>query len=258
MKIRNGFVSNSSSASFILIAKTETPNSKNYGKTFVRESSRNRTVHNDYEDIYVPPFDGEVSYCRGDVMRIDTIEDKIRYVMAIYAFDNQYDKDYFEKALSLRDKIISLGHKRWYSISLEIPPLSAYWSWDYDWSNKDNPRIPGSRKLVTFVNVSTECHYSSGISKMCEDEDTTRLDSFLFNPQSFGILGGDEYDETYKLRKECIPELTYDYDMISDYSDHKAGDVMYVDREGVTHYWEWDYDWKTEALNYNDDNERGW
>lgn len=252
MKIRNGFVSNSSSASFILIAKTEIPNSKNYGKTFTRKSSRNKTVHNDWEYINVPYFSGEVSYCRGDVMRIDTIEEKIKYVMALYAYYYQYDKDYFEKVLNFKDRISSLGRKRWYSIYMDIPPLYARWEWDYDWSNKEDPRIPGTKRIETGVKVYTECNYVKDLVDMCEDEDTTRLDSFLFNPQSFGILGGDEYGETYELRKKCVPELTYDYDMITDYTDHKAGDLNYIDSDGNPHYYDWNYDWKDEALHHND------
>lgn len=255
MKVRNGFVSNSSSASFILIAKTPVPNSKNYGKTFTRESSRNKTVHNDWEYIDVEDMSGEISYCRGDVMRINTIEEKTRYVMSLYAYYYQEDKDYFEKVLTFRDKIVSLGHKRWYDISMSIPPLSARWTWEYDWNKEgDDHRIPDTKHLYTFVNIYTECGYVKDIVDMCEDDDITRLDSFIFNPQSFGILGGDEYNETYKLRKECIPELTYNYERISDDpEDHKAGDLWYIDGEGNPHYWDYDFDWKEEALNYKEE-----
>jgi len=248
VKIRNGFVSNSSSSSFILIAKTPVPNSKNYGKTFTRESSRNKTVHKDWEYIDVGDMYGEISYCRGDIMRINTIEEKTRYVMSLYAYYYQRDKDYFEKVLTLRDKISSLGKKRWYCINMSIPPLSARWAWDHDWSKEGDSRIPGTKKVETSVNIYTECNYVKELVDMCEDEDTTRLDSFLFNPQSFGILGGDEYEETDRLRAQCVPELTYEYERIADDPDYKKGDLQYIKSDGEKVYHDDDYSWEEDCV----------
>lgn len=243
VKIRNGFVSNSSSSSFILIAKTPVPNSKNYGKTFTRESSRHKTVHNDWEYIDVEDMSGEISYCRGDIMRINSISDKIRYIMALYARWYESDPDYFRKILIFKRKIFDLGISHWYYIHIPTIPLYAHWAWAEDKNIDYN-----THKIETSVKVYTECSYSKQIVDLCEDKDTSRLDSFIFNPQSFGILGGDEYVETYKLRKECLPELTYEYEMITDYPNHKKGELAYVDSNGFPVYWEREYDWKEEAL----------
>ena len=158
MKFRNGFVSNSSSASFILIAKTPVPNSKNYGKTFTRESSRNKTVHNDWEYIDVEDMSGEVSYCRGDIMRIDSISDKVKYIMALYARWYESDPDYFRKVLTLKSKIFHLGLCHWYYIHIPIVPLYAHW----DWFDNIEPDYE-THKIVTSVKVFTECSYSKEI-----------------------------------------------------------------------------------------------
>ena len=243
MKFRNGFVSNSSSASFILIAKTSVPNSKKYGQTFTRESSRNKTVHNDWEYIDVEDIPGEISYCRGDIMRINSIPDKIRYIMALYARWYENDPDYFRKVLTLKSKIFNLGLGHWYYIHMPIVPLYAHWE-PFD-STEPNYE---THEIRTYVKVSTECSYSGEIVEMCEDEDTTRLDSFIFNPQSFGILGGDEYEETYRLRAQCVPELTYDYERIADDPDYKKGDLWYTTSDGEKVYYNHDSSWEKDCV----------
>ena len=73
MKIRNGFVSNSSSSSFVLIGNTPSQDSKQYGKTFTRTSSKNSTVHNDYEILHIEDYEGETSYCRSNIMWVSSL-----------------------------------------------------------------------------------------------------------------------------------------------------------------------------------------
>ena len=243
MKLRNGFVSNSSSSSFILIAKTPVPNSENYGKTFTRESSRNKTVHNDWEYIDVEDMSGEISYCRGDIMRINSIPDKIKYIMALYARWYESDPDYFRKVLTLKSKIFHLGLCHWYYLNIPIVPLYAHWEW------LDGEKINyKTHKIETCVKVYTECSYSQQIVDMCEDEDSSRLDSFIFNPQSFGILGGDEYEETDRLRAQCVPELTYEYERIADDPDYKKGDLWYTTSDGEKVYYDHDYSWEKDCV----------
>lgn len=243
MKIRNGFVSNSSSSSFILIAKTPVPNSEKYGKTFTRESPRNKTVHNDWERIEVEDMSGEISYCRGDIMRINSISEKVKYIMALYARWYESDPDYFRKVLTLKSKIFNLGLSHWYYLSIPIVPLYAHWDWVDDIEPDYN-----THKIVQYVNVYTECSYSKKIADMCEDEDTSRLDSFIFNPQSFGILGGDEYEETDRLRAQCVPELTYEYERIADDPDYKKGDLWYTTSDGENVYFDHDYSWEKDCV----------
>lgn len=240
MKFRNGFVSNSSSASFILIAKTSVPNSKNFGLTY----QRGKRIYNDWEYINIPDFAGEINYCRSDIMRIDSISDKIRYIMALYARWYETDPDYFRKVLTFKSKIFNLGLGHWYYIHIPIVPLYAHWEW-FDDTEPDYE----THKIETYVEVSTECSYSKKIVDMCEDEDTTRLDSFIFNPQSFGILGGDEYEETYRLRAKCAPELTYDYERIADDPSYKKGDLWYINTKGEEVHYDHDYSWVEDCLN---------
>lgn len=239
MKFRNGFVSNSSSASFILIAKTPVPNSKNYGQTY----KRGKRVINDLEHIDIDDFSGEVNYCRGDIMRINTISEKIKYVLALYARWYESDPNYFRRILTLKNKVYLLGLSHWYSISIPMVPLYAHWDW-----TDENKIDCDTHKIETSVKVYTECSYSKKIVEMCEDEDTSRLDSFIFNPQSFGILGGDEYEETYRLRAKCVPELTYDYERIADDPDYKKGDLWYTKDDGEKVYYDHSYSWIDDCL----------
>ena len=125
MKVRNGFVSNSSSSSFVLIANTPAQDSTQYGKTFTRSSRNNSTVHNDYEILHIEDYEGETSYCRSNIMWVSSITGKIRYIIAIYARYYENNPNYFQKVLDARNKIFKLGIKHWYSIDIPIPPLFA-------------------------------------------------------------------------------------------------------------------------------------
>lgn len=229
MKIRNGFVSNSSSASFILIANTPTQNSKSDGRTWTLANGK---VHKDYEKIQVQDFSDDVCWTRSYIKYFDGIGSKSRYIMGIYAYACQEDKDYFEKVLTLRDKIIDLGLKHDYNILLTIPPLYASFNKKY----KDGKWIK-TGGVSTYVKINTEITYISDIVDMCEDSDTYRLEQFIFCPDSFGLLGGDEYRETYDKRKDLVGKLNEirksnpDFSYIR-YADDPDRDWTYTDKDG--------------------------
>lgn len=257
MKIRNGFVSNSSSSSFVLIANTKPQNSKKYGKTFTRTSSRTNhetVTYDDYETFNVPDFKKEENYCRGNILWLRSIADKIKYVIAMYAYYYQHDKNFFEKILSLRDKIFDLGIKHWYAIGIPIPQLSA--RWDYDWDDALDDWDKSTRRVETFVNIYTECDYVRDIVDMVEAEDDSRLDSFLFNEDSFAVLGGDEYSETYALQRKAVEFLNkrrkevpnFSYTLIADWTEHDADDIDYVDENGVEHKYGYSSHWEEDCF----------
>lgn len=263
MKFRNGFVSNSSSSSFVLIANTSAQNSLQYGKMFKRTSNRNSTERPDYEMLYVEPYVGETSYCRGDIMWISSITGKIRYIMALYSRYYENDPSYFEKVLNARNKIFNLGISHWYSIGIPILPLYA--RYERDWDNENN-KLLDTKHIETYVEVFTECEYSKDIVKMIEDEDTSLLDRFIFSPNSFCVLGGDEYDETYALQRKAVEVLNvlrndnpnFSYTMFADYEDHNKGD-KWVDFNGNEHVWEYDSHWEKECFEHeNWDDEEDW
>ena len=260
MKIRNGFVSNSSSSSFVLIGNTPSQDSKQYGKTFTRTStsaSKNSTVHNDYEILHIEDYEGETSYCRSNIMWVSSITGKIRYIMAIYARYYENDPNYFQKVLDARNKIFKLGIKHWYSIVIPIPPLFARYERDWD---EENRKILDTKHIETYVNIYTECCYAKDIVKMIEDEDTSLLDRFIFSSNSFCVLGGDEYDETYKLQRKAVEVLNvlrnenpdFSYKMFADYEDHNADDVYRVDKDGTELKWGYDYHWEKDCFEHGE------
>lgn len=254
MKVRNGFVSNSSSSSFVLIANTPAQDSPKYGVTFTRKSRNNSTTHPDYEMIYIEPYEGITSYCRGDVMWVSSIEGKVRYIMALYAKYYENDPNYFQKVLEAKEKIYRLGITHWYSIVIPISPLYARYEWDWD---KENKEFLDTKHIETYVRVFTECIYSKDIVGMIDDEDTSLLDRFIFSNDSFCILGGDEYDETYELQRKAVDYLNkrreevpdFSYKLIADWQEHDIGDKWY-DSEGKEHIYEYESHWEKECFEH--------
>lgn len=253
MKYRNGFISNSSSCSFVLIANTKPQDSSQYGKTWTHKITGKK--HNDYEILHIKDFEGETHYCRGDIIWVKSIEEKIRYVMALYAYYYQHSKNYFKKLLSARDKIYKLGIKHWYSMTVPVPPLRAYYTHDYDYKTG---KKKGPRKIETYIDVYTECCYVKDIVRMIEDKDTTKLDSFIFNKESFAVLGGDEYVETELLQQRAVNYLNeirksnpnFSYIRFADYEDEEVGDLLYTESDGTPVYRDTPLHWEEHCFDY--------
>ena len=70
--------------------------------------------------------------------------------------------------------------------------------------------------METFVKSQTECLYVEEVVNLIENEDTTDLESYIFNPNSFCILGGDEYRENRRLRDMMKQKVNYPYMVIAD------------------------------------------
>ncbi len=212
MKIRHGFVSNSSSSSFVIISKEPLS---------VIKPANIDTL--DWK--YVSVTTKGASYGRADITICRTIEDKLRHFTVLYAMYYAEDKDYFFKMDSFREKIRSLGRKYGYIISVECPPLSGF--------VRQSDQGP---EVINYIDINNECEYIDDVVGIVENEDTTELESYLFNPHSFCVLGGDEYSETrrlaHKMRK-FVDKEGYEYRKFGDImEDHEIGDPYPWDETG--------------------------
>ena len=222
MKVRNGFVSNSSSSSFVIISKEPLDVIKSVDE-------------NDPNGGYIRVTTIGASYSRTNISICKTLEDKLRYFVALYAIHYQKSKDYFLKMDFLKRKIWSLGEKYGYRIVVECPPLSGYIPWfKFPWHSypplSGNISQPETPEAVTFVNIENECDYLEEVAKIIENEDTTEFESYLFNPHSFCILGGYEYPKTLRLAhkmRKFVDKEGYEYRKFGDIvEDHEVGDLI--------------------------------
>lgn len=258
MKIRNGFVSNSSSSSFLIIAQSHIPDSielrlmylsksYHYGysgrKIYDYEQELYKYIEEpdiladnptkpeyNYQRIYVN-FPKEINYNRGDIMELTSIGDKIKYCMALYSYNYCRDKDYYIKVMAMNSKLRNLCKKYKYILYIQQIPLTAHYKFDWDEKTK---KCFNTGELETDIDVYTECSYVSSLVQLMEDPDSTKLEQFIFNPYSFAILGGDEYNETYRLAYEARQQVDYPYDFLGDEDKATWGTT-------VPDYWDADH-----------------
>ena len=201
MKIRTGFVSNSSSSSFVVISKESLSVIKHVDK-------------NTPDGGYISVTTAGASYLRNNISVCRTLEDKLRYFTALYAIYYEEDKDYFIKMDRFQRKVEALGEKYGYKITVACPPLSGYVC-DLAWDTQEDPEV------VTYVDIPCQCMqlYKQDVVDIIENKDTTELESYLFNPHSFCLLGGSEYPETHRLIKEMrkfVDREGYEYRKFGD------------------------------------------
>ena len=147
-----------------------------------------------------------------------------------------YEQDAFnalmaklEKMAFLKERIRKLGKKHKYDISIITPPLYGSRKSHWDSELKKSIIDPG---WCYDVNCSTESYLDWNF--VASDDD--RLERFLFSPKSFVIVGGDEYDETYKLEWEAKRSIDYEYERVGDYKNWGEHPPAYWDGENIPDY----------------------
>ena len=219
MKIRSGFVSNSSSSSFVVISKEPLS---------VIKPADESTPDGGYIHITT----AGVSYLENNISVCRTLEDKLRYFTVLYAIYYEEDKNYFIKMNRFQSKIEALGEKHGYKITVTCPPLSGCVR-DLAWDSRGDPEV------ITYVDIPCQCTqlYEQGVVDIIENEDTTELESYLFNPHSFCLLGGGEYPKTRILIREIrkfVDGEGYEYRKFGDIpQDHEIGDPLPDERWGT-------------------------
>ena len=212
MKIRCGFVSNSSSSSFVVISKEPL--------SVIEHADKDAP-----DGGYISVTTAGASYLRNNISVCRTLEDKLRYFTALYAIYYEEDKDYFIKMHRFQSKIETLGEKYGYKITVKCPPLSGCVR-DLAWDSQGDPEV------VTYVDIPCQCTQlcEQDVVDIIENKDTTELESYLFNPHSFCVLGGYEYPKTLRLAhkmRRFVDKEGYEYRKFGDIvEDHEVGDPI--------------------------------
>lgn len=217
MKIRRGFVSNSSSSSFIVVSKGNLP------KPEVRTNEETGGVHYTYLDM---DFYGEINYCRRDIQAITEVKDKIRFIKCIYALEKMYSKEeeyttetlpeYLECLHKAGERLLDVCRRYGYVLNNDWPPIHFVRSDEkYDWETHEYVSRPVTYRPA--LDVYTEIGMGQEIVRMVEDESTDELERFLFDPKSFAVVGGDEYPrEMAAVEWPLRQGVDYDYDFYTD------------------------------------------